>query len=209
MTRSIAQYCLVCGVPRGKGRGCCGDPICSAFLTLHPEVREEAEVAAAHTGATGEARAKVRAAKRSKQHQRSTAIKTAIVDHGGVLEQHAVEKARPENPREDHRRGADKYDSPWAWISPKLCVFHKTADKEDEIGLRLVVPEGFSVAEYLEKTLGGSTFLGEFDYILAWRCGCRQQTKVLYHTVREFPDTAGRHGVCPLCNAAAVNIVRE
>ena len=179
--------------------------MCWAALTLHPEFKEGTK---AHRP-----KYKKTVDKHIKQRRERQVLRQAAFAKCEIEDQNAV-TVIPEEPvknatRSDYRRESLFLPSPWAAKSPKLCLFKVEATKESETGVKLSYPKGSRPHSHFAKALGGKSYVAEYDYIILWRCGCPQKTEVAYKEIKELPKKPGRHGVCPLCGAAALQIVEE
>ena len=48
--------------------------------------------------------------------------------------------------------------------------------------------------------------LEEYDLFWVWRCTCRNNWQVIYHTIDEVTLTRGYHDACPGCGAAPIEV---
>lgn len=209
LTYKARHFCLVCGEP-GKQTGCCGDPLCRAVLTIHPDLKDGTGVRVCRKASDSKHDTHKRNVKRRRE-KRKEKRRTDVIRQG--LRSAGIEPLGAQdgitvipNPREDYRRLGEQPSSPWSGISPRYCLFRSEASKEGETGLRLVVAKSRNIREQIVSNLGGEAYLREYDYILAWRCGCSAGSEVYLKDPKQIPNAEGRYGVCPLCNACALSV---
>lgn len=100
----------------------------------------------------------------------------------------------------------------WGRMSKLSIAVHLRAPIAGETSVTLADDEPFK--EFTRRFLGRSneemlSMLCAFDVIYLWRCSCPQQQVYIIRTREEFPKRPGEYGVCPLCSAAALEIVNE
>lgn len=100
--------------------------------------------------------------------------------------------------------------NPWARGSSLVVGIYLEGDLSSDLDatLTVFVPRGVQTGKVLRDELLGGDREGTWDVFLAWRCGCRHDTRVVYRSVGDVPGKKGYHGVCPVCSRAAVRVVR-
>lgn len=93
----------------------------------------------------------------------------------------------------------------WSRTSRMVCAFRSIGGYP---AVKIRRSPHLSVHRSIVKDLLGTREYSEaFDVFLAWRCGCRENTEVVYKRIEDVPTTDGYHEACPRCGQAPLEIL--
>lgn len=213
--------CVVCGgrviVSRRSsgevmfGQTCCIE--CSAFVVAHPELTDRSRTD--------------HVLDRSPRGRRTTVTHRKVIDaklefFDGVewATQRLLNSVKHVSVEEWFKRipsldvlldDVEDTDNPWARSSRLVVALYLEAAPLEELpgpSLLFEVPKGKRVRKWIVDELFGGEPTPHWDLLLAWRCRCIGDHRVIYRGLDDFPFSPGYHDPCPRCGCAPVEVIR-